>query len=174
MNIVRMKKAITVLEEALKDERAKKFNMDHWGETKTKTPVAKCVTTACAFGTIALSKTFKELEVTFDPIYQQIADGDRGYRNGKILRYDIDIREKVTGNRNFYAAEHFFDLSDNSTEWLFMPSYYEKTTGVMALREVIRRMKNLVKYEEMLEEADKLETKAEAIRAKAEDVDCVL
>lgn len=167
MNIERMTKSIEVLQEALKDERAKKFNMSSWGYTNNKRPEAKCVTQACAFGTIALSKAFKELKTEFYLIDAEEWD----YKLEKYVkvpgkRYEVTIIDSY-GREDMDAAEAFYDINSNTAEWLFMPSYYEVAEGPAALKEVISRMKRLLSYE-------KLKNQIEVLKDRQRNLNVVL
>ena len=157
MNVERMTKSIEILQEALKDERAKKFNMDSWGYTKDKRPKAKCNTQACAFGTIALSKAFKELKIKFNFIVgQEWDDKLKKYIKVPGKRYEIIIVDSG-GREDIDAAEAFYDINNATAEWLFMPYSYNVAEGPAALKEVISRMKRLLSYEKLENQIEVLE-----------------
>ena len=167
MNVERMTKSIEILQEALKDERAKKFNMDSWGYTKDKRPEAKCNTQACAFGTIALSKAFKELKTEFHLTdAEEWDDKLKKYIKVPDKRYEITIVDSG-GRENIYAAEAFYDIDCGTAEWLFMPASYDVVEGPAALKEVISRMKRLLSYE-------KLENQIRVLKDRQRNLNVVL
>jgi hypothetical protein len=135
----RLLKGAALLIKNSKNPRSNKFDMCDWVVSKEEKPENSCGTTACAWGSMALSGIFEK-------------EGVKVERVDAIFEIIYDIDNDLETYDNFEAAKKFFGLTEEEADYLFLPQYYpvKYRKGAGSERYVAQRIREFVAFKKKM------------------------